>query len=345
MSGEFEALKPIIAQVATGSPLDQTQAATAFDIMMSGGASPAQMGGLLMAMRVRGETVDEITGAAKAMRAKALSIIAPEGAIDTCGTGGDAKGTYNISTAVSFVCAAAGVPVAKHGNRALSSKSGASDVLGALGVNMDCDVSQLEAALRDVGICFLLAPKHHAAMRHVMPVRVDLATRTIFNVLGPLSNPAGARRQLLGVYSATLVEPLAQVLNLLGSEAAWVVHGSDGLDELTTTGPSQVAELKDGFIRSFTVTPEEAGLVRAEPADIRGGTPAENATALRALLAGAPGAYRDIVLLNSAAALIVAEKVSSLKEGAELAASLIDSGAARAKLERFVAYTNGVVAA
>jgi anthranilate phosphoribosyltransferase len=345
MSGEFEALKPIIAQVATGSPLDQTQAAAAFDIMMSGGASPAQMGGLLMAMRVRGETVDEITGAAKAMRAKALSIIAPEGAIDTCGTGGDAKGTYNISTAVSFVCAAAGVPVAKHGNRALSSKSGASDVLGALGVNMDCDVTQLEAALRDVGICFLLAPRHHAAMRHVMPVRVDLATRTIFNVLGPLSNPAGARRQLLGVYSATLVEPLAQVLNLLGSEAAWVVHGSDGLDELTTTGPSQVAALKDGFIRSFTVTPEEAGLARAEPADIRGGTPAENATALRALLAGAPGAYRDIVLLNSAAALIVSEKVSSLKEGAELAASLIDSGAALAKLERFVAYTNGVVAA
>jgi anthranilate phosphoribosyltransferase len=260
--------------------------------------------------------------------------------MDCCGTGGDGSGSFNISTAVSFVLAGAGVPVAKHGNRALSSRSGAADVLAALGVDIDADMSLVQRALHEAGVCFLMAPRHHGAMRHVGPTRVELGTRTVFNLLGPLSNPAGARRQLIGVFAARWVEPLARVLGRLGTERAWVVHGSDGLDELTTTGPSQVAELRDGAVRAFEVSPEDAGLPVARPEDLRGGDAETNAAALAALLGGAPGPYRDIVLLNAAAALIVAGRAESLADGARTAAEAIDGGRARAALDRLVAITN-----
>jgi anthranilate phosphoribosyltransferase len=334
-------IKTIIGRVAAGGRLSEPEAARAFDILMSGNATPAQMGGFLMALRVRGETVDEITGAARVMRAKAVPIEAPPGAIDTCGTGGDGAGTYNISTAAALVAAACGVPVAKHGNRAMSSRSGAADVLAALGVNLDCDMALVKQALWQVNICFLMAPRHHTAMRNVGPTRVELGTRTVFNLLGPLSNPAGARRQLLGVYAPEWVEPLAQVLHRLGSEAAWVVHGSDGLDEITTTGPTKVAELRNGAVRSFDLNPEEAGLFPCLPRDLKGGDAATNAEALRALLNGAAGAYRDIVLLNGAAALLVAGKAADLKAGVAQARHALDSGAARSTLEQLVAITNG----
>ena len=340
MSNDVDEFKRLLAIVAAGTRLTLDQARAAFDIMMSGNATPSQMGGFLMALRVRGETVEEITGGAEAMRGKALTINAPPGAIDTCGTGGDAAGTWNISTAASLVVASLGVPVAKHGNRALSSKSGAADVLMALGVNIDCDMSLVRQALWEANIGFLMAPRHHGAMRHVGPTRVELGTRTIFNLLGPLSNPAHAKRQLIGVFSRDWVEPLAHVLKNLGSERVWVVHGSDGLDELTTTGISHVAELHNGEIRTFEVKPEDAGLTRANPAALKGGEPAYNAEALTALLGGESGAFRDIVLLNAAAALIVAGKVSDLRSGAALAAAAIDDGRARATLARLVAITN-----
>ena len=301
-------LRPLIAAAATGRPLTAAQAEEAFDIMMSGNATPAQIGGFLMALRVRGETVEEITGAVRAMRSKMTRIVAPEGAIDTCGTGGDASGTWNISTGAALVVAAAGVPVAKHGNRALSSKTGAADVLAALGVNIDADIALVERALGDAGICFMMAPRHHSAMRHVGPTRVELGTRTIFNLMGPLSNPAGTRRQLIGVFSEQWLEPLAHVLAELGTERAWLVHGSDGIDEITTTGPTHVAELSGGQVRRFDVTPEEAGLPRATAADLKGGDAEANAAAIRAMLGGQHGPYRDIVLLNAAAALLVAGK-------------------------------------
>jgi anthranilate phosphoribosyltransferase len=275
------------------------------------------------------------------MRAKALTIDAPPGAIDTCGTGGDAKGTYNVSTAVAFVIAACGVPVAKHGNRALSSKSGGADVLGALGVNIDCDMSIVQQAIWDVGITFLMAPRHHGAMRHVGPTRVELGTRTIFNLLGPLSNPAQAKRQLMGIFARDKIEPQAHVLNQLGTERAWIVHGSDGLDELTTTGESYVAEVRDGKVSTFTVTPEDAGLPRANFQDLVGGTPEHNAEVMRAMLAGEEGAFRDIVLLNAAAALIVSGKADDLKAGAAMAAEAVDTGAAAKKLAELVAITTG----
>jgi anthranilate phosphoribosyltransferase len=290
---------------------------------------------------VRGETVDEIAGAAKVMRAKALSVKAPKGAIDTCGTGGDARGTYNISTGAAIVVAACGVPVAKHGNRALSSKSGSADVLAALGVNIDADMSLVEKSLNEVGIGFLMAPRHHAAMRHVGPTRVELGTRTIFNLLGPLSNPAGTTRQLIGVFQRQWTEPMAKVLAQLGSERAWVVHGSDGLDEITTTGTSYVSELKDGKVTSFEVTPEDAGIARADPAQLKGGDPATNAAAIADMLGGTEGPYRDIVLLNAGAALVVAGKADDLKSGAALAANAIASGKARDTLERMIAITKG----
>ena len=334
-------LKPFIGKAASGQSLSADEAEAAFEIIMSGDASPAQIASFLTALAVRGETVEEITGAAKIMRAKALAVNAPAGAVDTCGTGGDASGTFNISTAVAIVVAACGVPVAKHGNRKASSKSGTADVLEALGVNLDAPPDVVEKALQDANIGFLFAQKHHSAMKHVAPVRADLGIRTIFNLLGPLSNPAGAKRQLLGVFSAGWLEPMAETLKALGSERAWIVHGSDGLDELTVTGPSQVAELNDSSVSCFEVTPEEAGLGRHEPEALKGGEPAENAEALSALLDGAPGAYRDIVLLNAAAALIVAGKVSDLKEGATLAASAVDEGKAKDTLARFAAITQG----
>ena len=337
--------KSLIGVVANGKALTAEQAEAAFDTMMSGNATPSQMGAFLMALRVRGETVAEIAGAVRAMRAKMTRIEAPDGAIDTCGTGGDAAGTWNISTAAAIVVAACGVPVAKHGNRGLSSKSGAADVLGALGVNVDADMALVQQALWDAHICFMMAPRHHSAMRHVGPTRVELGTRTIFNLMGPLSNPAGAKRQLTGVFSRAWIAPMAEVLGKLGAERAWVVHGSDGIDELTSTGPSYVAEWKDGKVTTFEVAPEEAGLPRAIAADLKGGDPATNALALNALLDGHPGAYRDVVLYNSAAALLVAGKVATLRAGIGMAAAAIDSGKARATLAKLVAITNSKPAA
>ncbi len=333
-------LKSIIAKAATGARLSEDETGTAFDIMMSGDATPAQIGALLMALRVRGESVDEITAAARVMRAKANRINAPDGAVDTCGTGGDGSGTYNISTAAAIVVAACGVPVAKHGNKAASSKSGSAEVLSHLGVNIDCSIPVVERCLTDAGICFLFAQKHHGAMKHVGPVRAELGTRTIFNLLGPLSNPAGAKRQVIGVFAEEWVEPMAHVLRNLGSERVWVVHGSDGLDEITTTGATFVAELKDGKVSTFTVSPGDAGLAVATEESLKGGLPEENAQAIRAVLAGELGAYRDIVLLNAAAALIVADRADDLRSGAEQAAKAIDSGAASATLARLVKESN-----
>lgn len=340
MAGDVIEFKRLLAKVATGAALTESEAEAAFDIIMAGDATPSQMGGFLMALRVRGETVAEITGAARIMRARAIRIEAPPGTVDTCGTGGDASGTYNISTAVAFVVAGCGVPVAKHGNRAVSSKSGAADVLAALGVNLDADFQRVREALWDERIAFLMAPRHHTAMRNVGPTRVELGTRTIFNLMGPLANPAGARRQLLGVFSKDWVEPLAQVLARLGSEAAWVVHGSDGLDEITTTGPTTVAALNGGKIRVFELTPEEAGLPRATPDALKGGDAEQNAEALRAVLGGAPGPYRDIVLLNAAAVLVVAGRAQDLRAGVAMAAQSIDQGRARHALDCLVAITN-----
>jgi anthranilate phosphoribosyltransferase len=340
MTGDMGDFKALLTKVATGASLSEAEAEHAFAIIMSGNATPSQMGGFLMALRVRGETVAEITGAVRAMRAKAIGIEAPEGIIDTCGTGGDGAHTYNISTAVAFVIAGCGVPVAKHGNRAISSKSGAADVLSALGVNLDADFTLVRRALFDAGIGFLLATRHHTAMRNVGPTRVELGTRTIFNLMGPLSNPAGAKRQLLGVFSRQWIEPLAHVLHNLGSQTAWVVNGSDGLDEITTTGTTHVAELRHGVVRTFQITPEDAGLPRASADDLRGGTPEENAEALRAVLAGAKGPYRDIVLLNAAAALVVADAVPDLKAGVARAADAIDGGQATQALERLASITH-----
>ena len=339
MSSDMIDLKALLGRVAAGERLSEDNAATAFDVMMSGNATPAQMGAFLMALRVRGETVDEITGAARTMRAKALAIEAPPGAIDTCGTGGDGSGTFNVSTATALVVAGAGVPVAKHGNRNLSSRCGSADILAALGVNIDADLALVRQSLWEAGIGFLMAPRHHSAMRHVGPTRVELGTRTIFNLLGPLSSPAGAARQLIGVFAPQWLRPMAEVLGKLGSERAWIVHGS-GLDELTTTGSSEIAALANGKVTTFELTPEEVGLKRATLADLKGGDPAGNAEAMRALLGGATGAIRDIVLLNSAAALHVAGKAGDLRQGIALAAAAIDSGAARRTLDKMIAITN-----
>lgn len=332
--------KSLIAKVADGHSLSSGDAEAAFDAMMSGDATSGQIGAFLMALRVRGETVDEITAGAKIMRAKAVHVPAPENAIDTCGTGGDASGTYNISTAASFAVAACGVPVAKHGNKALSSKSGSAEVLEKLGVKLDISPEQIRRCIDEAGIGFMFAPAHHSAMKHVGPTRAELGTRTIFNLLGPLSNPAGAKFQVVGVFDDKWVEPLAHVLKNLGSTRVWVMHGSDGLDELTTTGPSRVAELKDGSVSTFEVTPEEVGLPRASAADLKGGDPDENTAALQRLLDGESGAYRDIVALNAAASLVVAGKAPTLKDGVKMAGDAIASGAAKAALDKLVAVSN-----
>ncbi len=326
--------------IATGRSLSQDEARNAFEIVMSGEATPSQIGAFLMGLRVRGETVAEITGAVRTMRAKMLPVTAPADAIDIVGTGGDGAGTYNISTCAALVTAACGVPVAKHGNRAASSKSGAADVLMALGVNLETGPDAIAACIDEAGVGFMFAPQHHAAMRHVGPTRVELGTRTIFNLLGPLSNPAGVKRQIVGVFDKAWLQPLAEVLNMLGSEHVWVVHGADGLDELTTTAATHVAELKDGKISLFEVTPEQAGLSRAGINAIKGGEAAENAAALTAVLAGKPSAYRDIVLMNCAAALVVGDKASTLEEGAAMAAEAIDSGRAAACLQKLVVVSN-----
>ncbi|HLY55962.1 MAG TPA: anthranilate phosphoribosyltransferase [Stellaceae bacterium] len=323
--------------LANGRTLSESEAEAAFDLMIEGEVAPSQMGGFLMALRVRGETVDEIVGAARSMRARAQTITAPVGAVDTCGTGGDGSGSFNISTAAAFVTAACGVPVAKHGNRNLSSRSGSADVLAALGVDIEAPFAAIEQAIAEIGIGFLMAPRHHAATRAVAPTRVELGTRTVFNLLGPLCNPAGVRRQVMGVYDAKWVEPLAEVLRRLGSTNCWVVHG-DGMDELTTTGTSEVAAVADGQLTRFTVHPDDAGLPTASRADLAGGSPEENAAAMREVLAGKRGPLRDVVLLNAAAALIVGGKVATLREGAALGGEAIDSGTAARVLDRLASF-------
>jgi anthranilate phosphoribosyltransferase len=334
-------LKTLIARVATGAALSREEAADAFASMMSGEATPSQMGGLLMALRVRGETIDEITGAVTAMRARMLRVEAPPQAIDVVGTGGDASGSYNISTCAAFIVAGAGVPVAKHGNRALSSRSGAADVLGALGVRIDLSPERIAVCIREANIGFMFAPSHHPAMKHVGPTRVELGTRTIFNLLGPLSNPAGVKRQMVGVFSRQWVEPLAHVLKNLGSERAIVVHGSDGLDEITTSGPTAVASLEGGAVSAYEITPEEVGIERVEPQALRGGDAVTNAAALRAVLEGKKGPFRDVALFNAAAALVVAGKAKDYKSGVALARQTVDAGEAEACLNRLVAVSNG----
>lgn len=325
-------LKPVLARLAAGQALSETEAEDAFGIVMSGEATPAQIAGLLMAMRVRGETVPELTGAVRAMRARMTRIEAPPGAIDVCGTGGDSAGTLNVSTAVTFVVAGCGVPVAKHGNKALSSRTGGADVLAALGVDVDAPIERLAQILRAARCTFLFAPRHHAALRHAAGPRVELGTRTIFNLLGPLANPAGVTRQLTGVFDPAWARPMAETLGELGTERAWLVHGQ-GLDELTVAGENQVTELRDGALRGFSVTPEDAGLPRAPVSAIRGGDAAANAAALEALLKGAGGPYRDTVLLNAAAALVVAGQAGDLRDGAARAARALDSGAAQESLD------------
>ncbi len=333
-------LKSIISKVATGATLSRDEAASAFDRMMSGEATPSQLGGLLMALRVRGETIDEITGAVLAMRAKMLKVKAPADAIDVVGTGGDGSGSVNVSTCAALIAAGAGVPVAKHGNRALSSRSGAADVLAALGVKIDLSPEQVSRCVTEAGIGFMFAPAHHPAMKNVNPTRVELATRTIFNLLGPLSNPAGVTRQMVGVFSRQWVQPLAQVLKNLGSKSVWVVHGSDGLDEITLTGPTFVAALENGAIRSFEVSPEDVGLQRVSGDALKGGDAAANAIALRNVLAGQPSPYRDVALLNAAAALIVAGRARDIKEGMALGIRSLDEGAAAERLKQLIAASN-----
>ncbi|MBC00344.1 MAG: anthranilate phosphoribosyltransferase [Rhodobacteraceae bacterium] len=333
-------LKSLIAKAADGTPLSRDEAREAFDIIMSGAATPSQIGGFLMALRVRGESIDEIAGAVATMRAKMLPVDAPANAVDVVGTGGDASGSYNISTCSAFVVAGCGVPVAKHGNRSLSSKSGAADVLMALGINIDIKPEQISRCIHDVGLGFMFAPNHHSAMKHVGPARAELGTRTIFNLLGPLSNPAGVKRQMVGVFAKRWVEPIAHVLASLGSEAAWVVHGSDGLDEITTTGPTSVSALEDGKVRSFEISPQDVGLPLSRPEDLKGGEAKENAEALKAVLEGARNAYRDTVLMNAGATLLVAGHASSLGEGVAQAAQSIDSGAALERLNHLVRLSN-----
>ena len=333
-------LKSIIGKVATGATLSREEAASAFDSMMSGEATPSQMGALVMALRVRGETVDEITGAVSAMRAKMIRVDAPANAVDIVGTGGDGSGSVNVSTCASFVVAGAGIPVAKHGNRALSSRSGAADVLAALGVKIDLRPEDVGRCVKEAGIGFMFAPAHHPAMKNVGPTRVELATRTIFNLLGPLSNPAGVKRQMVGVFSRQWVEPLAQVLKNLGSEAAWVVHGSDGLDEITLTGPTFVAALENGAIRTFEISPDEADLPRCSTEGLKGGDAEANATALMSVLEGMPSPYRDVALLNAAAALLVAGRAKTLREGVAIGRESLDNGAALSRLKQLIAISN-----
>ncbi|MFZ1348184.1 MAG: anthranilate phosphoribosyltransferase [Tabrizicola sp.] len=331
--------KPLIG-TAANRPLTRAEAEAAFNALFEGEGTPAQMGGFLMALRTRGETVDEYAAAATVMRSKCNPVQAPEGAMDIVGTGGDGKGTLNISTATAFVVAGAGVTVAKHGNRNLSSKSGAADALTEMGLNVMIGPEVVERCLHEAGIGFMMAPMHHPAIRHVMPVRAELGTRTIFNILGPLTNPAGVKRQLTGAFSDALIRPMAETLLTLGSEKAWLVHGSDGTDEITICGPTSVSAVEGGAIRDFTIHPEDAGLAPHPFEAILGGTPSENATAFRALLDGAPGAYRDAVLLNAAAALVVADRAGTLTEGVALARASIDSGAAKAKVDALRRLTN-----
>jgi anthranilate phosphoribosyltransferase len=335
-----DSFRALIGKVATGASLTRDEAASAFEQMMGGEATPSQMGALLMALRVRGETVEEITGAVTVMRAKMLRVAAPADAIDVVGTGGDASGSFNISTCAALIVAGAGVPVAKHGNRALSSRSGAADVLAALGVKIDIGAEAIARCIAEAGIGFMFAPAHHPAMKNVAATRVELGTRTIFNLLGPLSNPAGVRRQMIGVFSKQWTQPLAQVLKNLGAERVWVVHGSDGLDEITTSGPTTVVALESGAIKSFEISPETFGLRKVQPEVLRGGDAATNAKALRGVLQGNASPFRDVALFNAAAALVVAGKAKNLEDGLHAAAHAVDSGAAEARLDRLIAVSN-----
>lgn len=337
----LEDFNAVLKRLAAGEKLSQDASARAFSLLMAGDVSPIRMSAFLTALAVREATTEEIAGAARAMRHAMRRIEAPADAIDLVGTGGDGHGTLNVSTAAAFVVAACGVPVAKHGNRNMSSRTGAADVLEALGVRIDLEPPAAERCLRDAGICFLFAETYHPAMKHVGPVRRELGFRTIFNLLGPLCNPAGVRRQLLGVYSKEWIVPVAQVMQKLGAEKVWVVHGSDGLDEMTTTGVSHVAVLENGKISSLTVAPQDVGLEHATLSALKGGIPEDNADAIRKLFAGTKGAFRDIVLLNAAAALIVADKVRNLKDGVALAAKAIDSGNAADVLARLESVSQG----
>ena len=335
-------MKSLLAQLAEGGALSEEQAEAAFRCILAGEASQGQIGAFLMGLRQRGETISDITAGARVLRDQLVAVPTAADVIDTCGTGGDGSGSYNISTAVAFVVAACGVPVAKHGNRALSSKSGSSQVLEALGVALDLTPEQIGQCLDTTRMGFMFAPHHHAAMRHVGAVRQEMGIRTIFNLLGPLANPARAKRQLLGVFDEKWVVPLAETLRNLGSIRAWVVHGSDGMDELTTTGPSQIAELKDGHIQTFTLDAQDYGLARARADELAGGTPEENAEAMRQLFAGAHGAYRDIVVLNSAAALVVADHAQDIAEGLQQADQALSSGAAANVLDQLAALTQSL---
>ncbi len=337
-------LAPILRRLSAGESLSTEDSTFVFTAMMEGNVSDARIAAILTAMAMRGAAIEEIVGGARALRSHALSVEAPDNAIDLCGTGGDNQGTLNISTAVSFVVASCGVPVAKHGNRAMSSRTGAADVLEALGVSLILKEGGAEACFAEAGLCFLFAQTHHPAMRHVGPVRKELGFRTIFNLLGPLSNPAGVKRQLLGVFDAAWTEPLAHTLQALGTEKAWVVHGSDGLDEITIGSSTIVAALENGSVRTFEVMPEKAGLLRAPLSEIKGGAPPENAAAIRATLGGAQGAFRDIVLLNAAAALLIADKCEDLREGAQLAAAAIDNGGATQALDKLGAVSRSYAA-
>lgn len=336
----MDTFKPFLAKVATGVSLTSAEARDAFDTILSGEVTPAQAAGFLMALRVRGETTDEIAGAVAALRSRAVRVSAPPGAIDIVGTGGDNSGSYNVSTLASIIVASCGVAVAKHGNRAASSKSGTADVLTALGVKVGIEPSGVERCIREAGIGFMFAPAHHASMRHVAPVRTELGTRTIFNLIGPLSNPAGVTRQLLGAFAESWLMPMVEVLRSLGSERVWAVHGSDGLDEITTTGPTHVVALENGGIRSFSISPVDVGLAVSRPDDLRGGSADVNAAALTAVLDGARNAYRDIAVFNAGASLVVAQAAQSLQDGVARAQAQLDSGAAKGTLAKLVEASN-----
>ena len=337
----MSAIHACLQALSRGEHPDAENLAGAFDELMEGEAGEAEIGGFLIGLAAVGETPDDLAIGARALRKRMTGITAPEGAIDTCGTGGDAKGTYNISTAAAIVAAGAGAKVAKHGNRAASSKSGSAEVLAALGVSLEAPPDLVSRAVNEAGVGFLFAPAHHSAVRHVGGARKALRSRTIFNLLGPLANPAGARRQLLGVFDSRWQRPVAEALHQLGCEFAWVVHGADGLDEITTTGTTRVVELDGGKISEFELTPADAGVDTASIDDLVGGSPEENAAAMRAVLGGTPGAYRDIVVMNAAAALIVAGLASNMRDGAKLAAHALDSGAAQKALDRMAAISRG----
>jgi anthranilate phosphoribosyltransferase len=336
----MNALKPLLAKVSDGRSLSHEEAVAAFQILMSGEATPSQIGAFLMALRVRGETVEELSGAVTVMREKMLRVEAPADAIDIVGTGGDSSGSFNISTCAAIVAAGAGLKVAKHGNRALSSRSGSADVLVALGVKLDTSPEKISECIREAGVGFMFAPQHHTSMKHVGPTRVELGTRTIFNLLGPLSNPAGVKRQITGVYSKAWVEPFAQVLKSLGSEACWICHGKGGVDEIISTGTTWIAELKDGEVREFNFTPESVGIARSNPEDLKGGDASENAGALKTVLSGQPSAFADAAVMTAGAAIVVAGKAKNLKSAIMIARDAVASGKAAKVLKQLVEVSN-----